>query len=100
VQLPTVPIECEQPYHLFYMLLPTLETRQRLIAHLKSCGIASAFHYLPLNTSEQGQRVGGRTGQCPVAESASERLLRLPFYNSLDTDDLGRVVSAVQDFRV
>jgi dTDP-4-amino-4,6-dideoxygalactose transaminase len=100
VQLPTVPVECEQPYHLFYMLLPSLEQRQRLIAHLKSYGVASAFHYLPLNTSEMGQRFGGRPGQCPTAESASDRLLRLPFYNSLDDDDLGRVVSAVQDFRI
>lgn len=100
VQLPIVPDGCEQPYHLFHMLLPSLEDRQRLIAHLKAHGIASAFHYLPLNTSEMGQRCGGRPGQCPVAESASDRLLRLPFYNSLDTDDLGRVVSAVQDFHV
>jgi len=100
VPLPTVPAECEQPYHLFYLLLPSLEQRQRLIAHLKTRGIASAFHYLPLNTSEMGQRVGGRPGQCPVAESVSDRLLRLPFYNSLDTDDLERIVSAVQDFRV
>jgi dTDP-4-amino-4,6-dideoxygalactose transaminase len=100
VQLPTVPPDCEQPSHLFYLLLPTLEQRQRLIAHLKERGIASVFHYLPLNTSEMGQRLGGCPGQCPVAESASDRLLRLPFYNSLDADDLGRIVAAVQDFRV
>jgi dTDP-4-amino-4,6-dideoxygalactose transaminase len=80
--------------------LPALEQRQRLIAHLKERGIASAFHYLPLNTSEMGQRCGGHPGQCPVAESASERLLRLPFYNSLDDDALGRVVAAVQEFRI
>jgi dTDP-4-amino-4,6-dideoxygalactose transaminase len=100
IQLPAVPAGCEHPYHLFYLLLPSLEQRQRLIAHLKERGIASAFHYLPLNTSEMGLRMGGRVGQCPVAESASDRLLRLPFYNSLDDDDLGRVVAAVQDFRV
>jgi dTDP-4-amino-4,6-dideoxygalactose transaminase len=100
VQLPTVPKGCEHPYHLFYLLLSSLEQRQRLIAHLKARGIASAFHYLPLNTSDMGQRVGGRPGQCPVAESASDRLLRLPFYNALDDDQLGRVVAAVQDFRV
>ena len=29
-----------------------------------------------------------------------DRLLRLPFSNSLDIVDLGRVVSTVQDFRV
>lgn len=100
VQLPTIPPGCEQPYHLFYLLLPALEQRQRLIAHLKARGIASAFHYLPLNTSEMGQRCGGRPGQCPVAESASDRLLRLPFHNSLDEDDLRRVVAAVQEFHI
>jgi dTDP-4-amino-4,6-dideoxygalactose transaminase len=96
---PTAPDGCEQPSPV-YLLLPALEQRQRLIAYLRERGIASAFHYLPLNTSEMGQRCGGHPGQCPVAESASERLLRLPFYNSLDDDALGRVVAAVQEFRI
>ena len=100
VHLPRVPAHCTQPAHLFYLLLPSLDRRQALMAHLKARGIASAFHYLPLNLSEMGARFGGQRGQCPVTEDAADRLLRLPFYNSLTTDELAEVVEAVTSFEV
>ncbi len=99
VALPHVPTDCEQPYHLFYLLLPSLERRQALIDHLKAQGIQSAFHYLPLNISEMGARFGGKPGDCPVTERVSNCLLRLPFFNSLNEDDLASVVEAVRSFR-
>lgn len=100
VRLPRVPAHCVHPAHLFYLLLPSLDRRQALIAHLKARGILSAFHYLPLNLSDMGVRFGGRVGQCPVTEDAADRLLRLPFYNSLTTNDLAEVVEAVTSFEV
>src|SRR5215216_1362415 len=60
VRLPVVPAHCAQPYHMFYLLLPSLEKRQALIDHLKSRGILSVFHYLPLHLSDMGRRFGGR----------------------------------------
>ncbi len=95
VRLPTVPNHCEQPYHMFYMLLPSLEDRQALIAHLKVCGIQSVFHYLPLHLSDMGMQFGGKAGDCPVTEDVSDRLLRLPFYNELSQAEQERIVAAV-----
>lgn len=99
VRLPIVPKHCEQPYHMFYLLLPSLKQRQALIAHLKEHGIMSVFHYLPLHLSEMGQRFGGKVGDCPVTEDVSDRLLRLPFYNDLTDQDQARVVGSIQEFR-
>ncbi|MDJ0795255.1 MAG: dTDP-4-amino-4,6-dideoxygalactose transaminase [Calothrix sp. MO_167.B12] len=98
VRLPIVPPECEQAYHMFYMLMPSLEKRQALIAHLRSQGISSVFHYLPLHLSQMGRKFGGSEGDCPVTESVSDRLLRLPFYNNLTEEDLARVVTSIKDF--
>jgi dTDP-4-amino-4,6-dideoxygalactose transaminase len=98
VRLPIVPGYCDQPYHMFYLLLPSLEWRQALIAHLKDRGILSVFHYQPLHLSEMGQRFGGRVGDCPVTEDVSDRLLRLPFYNDLTEADQARVVAAIHAF--
>lgn len=98
VRLPFVPQDCEQPYHMFYLLLPSLETRQALIAHLRTQDIQSVFHYLPLHTSEMGLKMGGKPGDCPVTERISDCLLRLPFYNRLTENDLNRVVEAIQGF--
>jgi dTDP-4-amino-4,6-dideoxygalactose transaminase len=98
VQLPHIPVHCEQPYHMFYMLLPTLELRQGLIAHLRQRGILSVFHYLPLHLSDMGMRFGGRLGDCPVTERVSDQLVRLPFYNSLTSDDQQRVIEAILEY--
>jgi dTDP-4-amino-4,6-dideoxygalactose transaminase len=98
IRLPVVPAHCEQPYHMFYLLMPSLETRQALIAHLKRRGILSVFHYLPLHLSDVGRRFGGKPGDCPVTEDLSDRLLRLPFYNNLTESDQARVVGAIREF--
>jgi len=98
IRLPFVPAHCGQPWHMFYLLMPSLEARQGLIAHLKAREILSVFHYLPLHLSEMGRRRGGREGDCPVAESISDRVVRLPFYNELGGSDQGRVVSAISEF--
>ncbi len=81
VRLPFVPADCEQPYHMFYLLTPTLEYRTALISHLKSRSILSVFHYLPLNISDMGVKFGGKPGDCPVTERVSDQLVRLPFFN-------------------
>jgi len=99
VRLPTVPAHCEQPYHLFYLIMPTLELRHALINHLGSDNILSVFHYVPLHLSEMGRRLGGKPGDCPVSERVGDCLLRLPLYYDLTEADLDRVVSAVKRFR-
>jgi dTDP-4-amino-4,6-dideoxygalactose transaminase len=98
VRLPFVPEYCEQPWHMFYMLMPSLEARQALIAHLKEREILSVFHYLPLHLSGMGQRWGGKEGDCPVTERVSDCVIRLPFYNELNEADQARVVAALTEF--
>jgi dTDP-4-amino-4,6-dideoxygalactose transaminase len=97
--LPVVPAHCDQPFHMFYLLLPSLAARQSLMAHLKARGIMSVFHYLPLHLSKMGRGFGGRAGDCPVTESVSDRLLRLPFYLDLTPADQARVIEAIEAWR-
>jgi dTDP-4-amino-4,6-dideoxygalactose transaminase len=95
VCLPIIPAHCEQAYHMYYMVLPSLETRTRLIKYLRSKGILSVFHYLPLHLSPMGRKFGYKAGDYPVTESISDRLLRLPFYNELTPKDQAQVIEAV-----
>lgn len=99
VRQPIIPRHCEQPFHMYYLLMPTLERRDALIACLKARGIHSVFHYLPLHLSEMGRKCGGKPGDCPVAEDLSDRLVRLPFYTSLSEEDQSKVIAAVQEFQ-
>jgi len=99
VALPPMPSSRIEPsYHLFYLLMPSAGERDALIEHLRRRNVQAVFHYVPLHLSEMGQRFGGRPGDCPVTESVSERLLRLPFFTSLSAGDQSRVIDAVLSF--
>lgn len=98
VRLPIVPAECEQSYHMFYLLLPSLESRQRLIDHLGRRGILAVFHYLPLHLSPMGRKFGGREGDCPVTEMISDRLLRLPFFTGMTPAEQAEVIETICAF--
>jgi len=100
VRLPVVPEDCDQAYHLFYLLLPSLQERQHFIAHLKERKILSVFHYVPLHTSKMGRHYGGAPGDGPIAEMVSEWLFRLPFYNQLTEIEQSRVIDAIREIRV
>ena len=95
VGLPQVPSYCEQPYHMFYIIMPSLEKRTQFISSLKEKGIMSVFHYLPLNTSEMGMRLGAKPGDCPVTEDISDRLVRLPLFYNMTDDEQTRVIEEV-----
>lgn len=99
VQLPTVPPECEQPFHLFYLLVPSLTLRQALIGRLRTEQVMAIFHYLPLHLSEMGRRWGGMPGDCPVSEDVSDRLLRLPLSAGLTDAEQEHVISVIQSLR-
>ena len=85
---------------MFYMLLPTLEKREALIAYLRTQGIQSVFHYLPLHLSTMGQRLGGKEGDCPVTECLSDRLIRLPFSYGLSDAQQEEVISAIKEYEL
>ena len=98
VRLPIIPQECDQPYHMFFLLLSCAEERSDLIRHLDSAGINAVFHYLPLHLSPMGRQLGGREGDCPVTEDVSNRLLRLPFFNDISEGDQLQVVGQLKNF--
>lgn len=81
------------------MLLPSLEQRQALVAHLRTHDVSSVFHCLPLHPSEMGRLFSGQAGDCPVTEDVADRLARLPIHNGLTEEDLERVVDLVKQFR-
>jgi dTDP-4-amino-4,6-dideoxygalactose transaminase len=98
VGLPCEPPNCEQPYHMFYLILPSLEARTALIEHLRSKGIMAVFHYVPLHLSEMGRSFGGTMGACPVTEWVSDRLVRLPFFNDITESEQAVVIEAITRF--
>jgi dTDP-4-amino-4,6-dideoxygalactose transaminase len=98
-QLPTVPDGCSPAHHLFYVLVPDASLRRPFMESLAEAGIDSAWQYQPLHASAMGRALGGRPGQCPVAEDVSARLVRLPFFTGISDNELERVITAVSGWR-
>jgi dTDP-4-amino-4,6-dideoxygalactose transaminase len=98
LRLPRIPEECESNSHLFWILLPDTETRNGLMAHLKSQGILAVFHYIPLHSSPMGKRFGYTEADLPITEDVSGRLLRLPLYYEITEEDQLRVVQEITHF--
>lgn len=95
LRLPVVPDHCEPAYHLFHVLLRDRETRTRVMADLRTQGIQTTFHYVPLHDSAAGVRFAARPADCPVTTDVSERLMRLPFHNNLTVEQTDRVVETL-----
>ncbi len=98
VRLPYVPDHCEQAYHMFYLILPSLDLRQKFIEYLRERGIYSVFHYLPLHLSDMGRKFGGWDAKFPVTETISDCMVRLPFHNGLTGNEQEQVLDAIQAF--
>ena len=60
--LPIVPAHCEQPAHMFYLLLPSLEARTALIAHLRARRILPCSTTCRCTSPPMGRRFGGAPG--------------------------------------
>jgi dTDP-4-amino-4,6-dideoxygalactose transaminase len=100
VTRPHIPAHCDCAWHMYYLLMPSLELRTAFISHLRSLGIHAVFHYLPLHLSEMGLHYGGKAGECPVSEDASDRLVRLPFFYNLTEAEQMAVIEAVRSFSI
>jgi dTDP-4-amino-4,6-dideoxygalactose transaminase len=98
LSLPEVPEHCDTNFHIFYILLPDGETRDALMSHLREHSISAVFHYIPLHSTPMARRLGCNEVRLPVTESASKRLLRLPFYYELSQEDQLEVVDRVTQF--
>ncbi|MCB9461808.1 MAG: dTDP-4-amino-4,6-dideoxygalactose transaminase [Anaerolineaceae bacterium] len=98
VERPYVPNHVDQTYHMYYLVLPSLEVRTRLQEHLRKQGIVAVFHYQPLHLSEMGKQYGGQAGDAPVTEKLGDQLLRLPFYNTLTESEQSSVIQALLTF--
>jgi len=96
LRLPVIPDECDSNFHLFFVILPTSEQRDYVLAEMKKCGVCAIFHYVPLHNSPKGRELCGDVS-LPVTESMSSRLIRLPFFNDMTHDEQALVIRAIKD---
>lgn len=89
---PIVPADCQHNAHMYYVLLPPEIDRQKVLSELKENDIFSVFHYIPLHSAPAGQRYGRVHGELGNTVRQSERLVRLPLWIGLSSEQQARIV--------
>ena len=92
---PVLPEGIEHNAHMFCIVLPDEDTRTKLINSLKEKGISSYICYVPLHSSPYGQKLGYTPEMLPVTEDLGKRILRLPLYVDMTTEDTLYVVDEI-----
>jgi dTDP-4-amino-4,6-dideoxygalactose transaminase len=100
IRLPMTPGAASHPAHLFWMWMPTADSRGRFIAHMRENGVQTVFHYQALHESPMGMAVrGDLMPPLPVAAAASSHLVRLPLFSDIRDDEVERVIEVARAFR-
>ncbi|AUI67207.1 MULTISPECIES: dTDP-4-amino-4,6-dideoxygalactose transaminase [Glaesserella] len=96
IELPTIPYDCSHNAHLFYLKFADLKTRSAFISQMKQAGILTVFHYVPLHSSQAGERFGRFHGEDKWTTKESERLVRLPLFFNLEDQDREKIIHLTQ----
>ncbi|MFI7671942.1 dTDP-4-amino-4,6-dideoxygalactose transaminase [Nocardia sp. NPDC049526] len=100
VRLMAVPEDRIHTAHLYYLRTPTERQRDDLIAHLAAHGISAPFHYVPLDSSPAGLKLGRTPKPCLRSAEFSGTVVRLPLWPDLTDDQIARVIDAVTAYTV
>lgn len=95
LRLPRQPEDCSSNHHLFYILLPDMAARDRLMRALHQDGVLAVFHYVPLHSSPMGRACGTGSVELPVTDDVSGRVLRLPLFFDLTASDQDFVIERI-----
>jgi dTDP-4-amino-4,6-dideoxygalactose transaminase len=98
LELPSIPEECIQNAHMFYIKVKNLETRTKLLEYLKENDIMAVFHYIPLHSAPAGVKFGIFDGEDEFTTSESERLIRLPIYYGLENKHIEKVCEVINEY--
>jgi dTDP-4-amino-4,6-dideoxygalactose transaminase len=98
IKLQYIPEDCDHPAHMFYIKVKDIEERTALMSFLNERNVQTAFHYVPLHSSDAGRKYAIYNGEDRYTTKESERLLRLPMWYGLDKKMADIVVSSIYKF--
>lgn len=98
ISLPYVPEGCQHNAHMFYIKCKDIDERQALIKHLAENDIMAVFHYIPLHSAPAGKALGRFHGADEYTTKESERLLRLPMFYGLKSEQVDLICDKITEF--
>ena len=94
IEVPVVPEGCTFNAHLYFLKCRDLADRTAFIEHMAAQGIQCSFHYVPLHSSPAGMQFGRFCGTDRYTTTESERLVRLPLFYGMTSEERATVIEA------
>lgn len=92
-----VPTVREGASHVFYVYVAQVRERDQVHQYLSEQGIGSGIHYpTPIHLQPACQHYGYTRGMLPVTEAVCERIISLPMYPELTSEQLQAVIEGVK----
>lgn len=97
-RVPVIPEGCGHNAHMYYLKCADLAQRTAFISFMRERGVQCVFHYVPLHSAPAGLKYGRFHGEDEYTTRESERLVRLPLFDSITEEQQARVTDAVKEF--
>ncbi|OHD13755.1 MAG: hypothetical protein A2086_13490 [Spirochaetes bacterium GWD1_27_9] len=84
-----IPFSEDKARHVYHLYVIQVNNRQAVMDYLKNKGITTSIHYpVPLHLQQAFSKFGYKKGDFPVAEEVSQKILSLPMYPELNTEQI------------
>ncbi|MCL5102501.1 MAG: DegT/DnrJ/EryC1/StrS family aminotransferase [Armatimonadetes bacterium] len=90
----------EKPYakHSYYVYVVRVKDRENVMARLKEKGCGCGIHYpLPLHLQPAFSFLGGKAGDCPVAEEYAKQIVSIPMFPELTREQVSEAASIIRE---
>ncbi len=94
---PIIPDGCLHNAHMYYVLLSSEFSRDKVLQKMKDEGIGAIFHYIPLHSAPAGKKYGRVSGEMKNTDSCAERVIRLPLWIGLSQTQQQKVVTTLEN---
>ena len=80
--------------HIYNINMSSSNQRDIVIRKMKSYGIYTTFHYIPLHSTDPGIKFGKTLGNMKITNKVADTILRLPIYPNLN---INYVISSLRE---
>ncbi len=88
-------IKKEDRLHAYHLYVVRVQDRDRRFKELRKAGIGVNVHYMPVYLHPYYQRLGYKSGICPVAEKSFDEILTLPLWAGMDDVAQAKIVESL-----
>ena len=99
IQVPKGSAEYTHIYQMYTIRLPNKIIRDKLHSHLLADGIFSKVYFYPIHLTDfYKNKFGTKSGILPVTEKIADRVLTLPIYPNMTTEEKNLLVESIDMF--